>query len=122
MENIKITPNQWEVSVNELTKNKEIFVNQKDGAGICRVFHDNEVVTSREMAIANANLIANAPEGIRVAIQTYLFLQRRSNELVGFAIETDELRATLRNHIASALGKNGKEVQEWIEAEAYKKV
>jgi hypothetical protein len=69
---------------------------------------------------ANAKLIAAAPELLETLKRTYLQLQVVANKHILFALETDSIRADLRNQISLATGKSEREIQETNEAEALK--
>ncbi len=58
----KHTQGKWIVDVNKHTENKEVFVKIENKSAIARLFENNETVKSKEEAIANATLMAAAPD------------------------------------------------------------
>ena len=104
------------------------WVARKSRTGVTTIQHNEQgfliaTIAGIDEKLANAKLIAAAPDMIKKLMHTYLCLQIMSRNSVAFAVETDFLRAGLRNAISEALGIGGEEVQSWCEGASmdYKK-
>ena len=82
---------------------------------ICEINSNVSFDYDGKQAIANALAIAEVPSMLNVILKSYVFHQKKSRRNVEYAIETEELRAFMRNTLASALDVDCQVLQEWVE-------
>lgn len=116
---MKHTEGPWTVSKR---RGSYVHINAFEWVALARVVVRMELSSEdNSEGLANARLIAAAPELLKVLEATYLRLQILSNRNVNFAIDTDRIRATLRNAVSQATGEDAKTVQENCESSAIAK-
>ena len=109
------TKGKWDV-----TQNNTVYTisNGKDN----RVIEIAKIIPNPqkpEDVKGNKNIIINAPEGIKVELESYLHLQIESLRDNSFAIKVDSVKAKLRNHISKVFEINPETLQKEIEKAAY---
>lgn len=93
-----------------------------DSAGIIKGINVATMNTALEEYKANAELIVKAVNAhqslVDLLTDSYLALQIASNKNMTTAVNTDSLRASLRNKLSDLIGIDGQELQETIEKKA----
>lgn len=121
----KFTPGPWiliEKDEPGYEPSNTLAIVDNEGYCITDVYNAGELCGDedlRKQCIENGRIIAASPLMVSTLFDAYLMLQRLANKNVSNAIDSDSVRATLRNTLCEATGAGGQELQEFIEGLAF---